>query len=143
MSLELQIARQFLDEIVAQAQTESPNECCGLLAGKVEAGIGHVTVRYPLHNELASPTRYWSDGKEMLAAHKDMRQREIDLLAIYHSHPTSEPVPSRTDLEQNAYGSTVVHLIVSLMGSTPTFRAWRLESASFHEVALSIVENDI
>jgi proteasome lid subunit RPN8/RPN11 len=142
MSLELQIARQILDEMVAQAQLESPNECCGLLAGKVEADRGRVTVRYPIRNALVSPTRYESDGKEMLAAFQDMRRRQVDLLAIYHSHPTSDPVPSRTDLEQNWYGTAVVHLIVSLKENPPIVRAWRLESESFHEVGLVIEENN-
>ncbi len=140
MSFKLQIARQILDEIVTQAQLERPNECCGLLAGKVESGRGRVTIRYPIRNALVSPTRYKSDDQEMIAAHVDMRRRQVDLLAIYHSHPGSEPVPSRTDLEQNPYGTAVVHLIVSLMSSAPTVRAWRLESDSFREEFLIVDE---
>ena len=41
-----------------------------------------------------------------------MRTNGTELLAIYHSHPTSEPVPSRRDVEENTYGESVVHLIV-------------------------------
>jgi [CysO sulfur-carrier protein]-S-L-cysteine hydrolase len=141
MSSKLQIPRHIWEEIVSQARAERPNECCGLLAGKVEAGCARVTVRYSIRNALVSPTRYESDAREMFAAHKDMRHRQIDLLAIYHSHPTSEPIPSGTDLEQNSYGTTVVHLIVSLKGSEPILRAWRLESDRFHEVELVIETN--
>src|SRR5262245_30819973 len=106
----LQISRQFHADMLAQALSESPNECCGLLAGR-EGGVTH---RYPLRNALASPVRYESDPRDLLAADKDMRQQGTELLAIYHSHPTSEPVPSRTDLERNFYGSEVVHLIISI-----------------------------
>ena len=30
----------------------------------------------------------------------------LDLLAVYHSHPTSEPVPSRRDVDENTYGES-------------------------------------
>jgi proteasome lid subunit RPN8/RPN11 len=126
----LQIPRQLHDEMLAQAVTEAPNECCGLLAGH----DGRVTHRYPLTNALASPVRYESDPKELFRAMKDMREQGTDLLAIYHSHPTSEPVPSRTDLEQNYYGAEMIYIILSLAGTTPSVRAWRLFETSFAEV---------
>src|SRR5262245_17238518 len=93
----LQIPGRLHAEMLAQAVAELPNECGGLLAGR----DGRVTHRYPLTNALASPVRYESDPKELFAAEKDMRRQGTELLAIYHSHPTSEPVPSRTDLERN------------------------------------------
>jgi [CysO sulfur-carrier protein]-S-L-cysteine hydrolase len=129
MSLEnkLQLPIRLHDEMLAQAFEELPNECCGLLAGR----DGRVTHRYPLSNALTSPVRYESDPKAMFAAFKDMRQQGTDLLAIYHSHPTSEPVPSRTDLERNLYGMEVVHFIISLQGGVPQVRAWRLAESSY------------
>jgi proteasome lid subunit RPN8/RPN11 len=130
MSFALQIPRRLYDAMVAQAVAELPNECCGLLAG----GGGRVTHRYPLTNALASPVRYESDPAALFAAFRDMRRHGTELLAIYHSHPTSDPVPSRTDLERNFYGAEVVHIIISLKGDVPTARAWRLAEASYSEV---------
>ncbi len=132
MSLDekLQMPRQLFDEMLAQALTELPNECCGLLAGR----DGRVTHRYPLTNALASPNQYESDPKELFAAMKDMRREGTELVAIYHSHPTSEPVPSRTDLVRNWYGSDVVFIIISLMRVQPRVRAWRLFETSYEEV---------
>ena len=88
MSLDekLQIPRRLHTEMLAQAVSELPNECCGLLAGRGD----RVTHRYPLSNALASPVRYESDPRAMFAAFKDMRQQRTDLLAIYHSHPRWE-----------------------------------------------------
>jgi len=128
MSLDakLQISRRVYEEMLAQAVAELPNECCGLLAGQG----GRVTHRYPLTNVLASPVRYESYP---FAADKDMRQQGTELLAIYHSHPATEPVPSRTDLERNFYGDAVVHLIISLKEGVPTMRAWRLGETSYRE----------
>jgi proteasome lid subunit RPN8/RPN11 len=126
----LQIPRHLLDEMVGQAVAELPNECCGLLAGR----DGRITHRYPLTNALASPLCYESDPRGLFAADKDMRRRGTDLVAIYHSHPTTDPVPSRTDLERNFHGSEVVHIIISLKGGVAAVRAWRLSETSYTEV---------
>jgi proteasome lid subunit RPN8/RPN11 len=140
MSLDgkLQIPGRLHDEMLAQAVAELPNECCGLLAGR----DGRITHRYPLTNALASPVRYESDPLALFAADKDMRRHGIEVLAIYHSHPTSDAVPSRTDLERNFYGSAVVHVIISLTGDVPAVRAWRLAETSYREIELTWDEGD-
>ena len=133
----LRIPRSIYDAMLQQARAELPNECCGQLAGMIgEDGIGHVSHQFPLVNELASPVEYQSAP---FAAEKAMRTLGIDLLAIYHSHPTSEPVPSRTDLDRNFYGEMsnysdgLIHLIISLKGGRPHLRAWRLGESSYEE----------
>src|SRR5262245_485896 len=132
--------------MVAQAVAELPNECCGLLAGTAGSGqravgseqesfpasVRVVTQRYPLVSAAASPVEYLSDPQSMFAAVRDMRQRGIDILAVYHSHPTSDPVPSRTDLDRN-YSPDVVNLIISLKGGTPEVRGWWLTADGFRE----------
>src|SRR5438128_559011 len=98
--------------MVRHAQTELPNECCGLLAGVRDGEVLRVSAWHPLVNELASPTRYHSKAESLLVAHHAMQDADHEVVAIYHSHPTSEPIPSETDLEQNFYGDTVVHFII-------------------------------
>jgi proteasome lid subunit RPN8/RPN11 len=139
MSFRMQLPRRFEEEMIAQALAELPNECCGLLAGVMEAGVGRVTDRYPLVNEAASPREYLSQPESMFTAYKDMRLRGLDLLAIYHSHPTSEPIPSSTDLERN-FSSEVVHLIISLKNNTPRIRGWQLGEKDYQEVEWEVVD---
>jgi proteasome lid subunit RPN8/RPN11 len=127
------LPRKLYEEMVSQARAELPNECCGLLAGRLALGseqwaVGRVERRYPLVNELASTTEYYSAP---FAAYKDMRREGLELLAIYHSHPTSDPVPSRKDIERNFYGATVVHFIISLKDKEPLMRGWRLNETSY------------
>ncbi len=126
MSFRLLLPAQIHGAMLAQARAELPNECCGLLAGRVAEGVARAEARYPLVNRAASPTEYDGDPACHLRAEKDMRRLGLDLLAIYHSHPTSEPVPSRKDLERNCHGSTVVHIIISLKESEQAVRAWWL-----------------
>jgi proteasome lid subunit RPN8/RPN11 len=144
MPFRLLVPRDLLAALVAQALAEQPNECCGLLAGKLagpagaEKPAGRVVERYPLVNALASPVRYESDGPSMLRAHRDMRRRGLDILAVYHSHPTSEPVPSRTDLAWSYYPG-VVHLIVSLTTTPPHVRGWWLTETDYREAEWEVV----
>src|SRR5262249_36151743 len=102
--------RAIHDAMIAQAVAELPNECCGLLAAlPVQPGQEVVCVErhYPLINVAASPVEYLADAQSMFAAVRDMRRRGLDVVGVYHSHPTSEPAPSRKDLERN-YSEDVV-----------------------------------
>lgn len=136
----LLVPADLVREMIAQARSEAPLECCGLLAGPPalpdqgrEGGVprvGKVVRRYPLINGMQSPTRFLSDGRSMFAAVRDMRQQHIDILAVYHSHPTSDPIPSRTDLEHN-YSPDVMNLIISLKCEEPVVRAWWLTDRDY------------
>jgi proteasome lid subunit RPN8/RPN11 len=128
--------------MVVHALSERPNECCGLLAGAVsEGGRGEVVVRYPLVNSLASPIEYEADTRGLIQAHRDMRVRGIDVLAVYHSHPTSPAVPSRKDRERN-YSEDVVSVIISLATVLPKVRAWWLTAEDAHEAEWVVVKAD-
>jgi proteasome lid subunit RPN8/RPN11 len=99
-----------------------------------------VTARYPITNTARSATEYATDARDMLRAFRDMREAGTELLAIYHSHPESEPVPSRRDIDRNTYGDSVVHLIVSLAGPEPEVRAWWLTEDGFREASLVVTK---
>jgi [CysO sulfur-carrier protein]-S-L-cysteine hydrolase len=122
----LVIPPQFREEMIAHAVADCPHECCGLLVGRVVEGIGLVEARYPLVNELASPVRFRSEPRSLFAAMKAMRATGTDILAVYHSHPTSPPEPSRIDFEEH-YAESVACVIVSLRTPEPEVRAWWLK----------------
>lgn len=136
----LEISRSLCDAMLAQARSELPNECCGLLAGTVAEGVGRVAVRYPLVNAAADPKLFESDPASMFAAEKDMRRRGLDVLAVYHSHPTSPPIPSKTDLARN-YSPEVVNLIISLADDEPSVRGWWLTADDYREASWRCVED--
>jgi proteasome lid subunit RPN8/RPN11 len=137
----LLLPRQVYDEMVAHAVAELPNECCGLLAGPLGPAcgsddeappVGCVVRRYPLVNVASSPVEYLSDPQSMFAAVRDMRRLGTDILAVYHSHPTSDPVPSRKDLERN-YSPDIVNLIISLKSGEPVMRGWWLTQDGYEQ----------
>jgi [CysO sulfur-carrier protein]-S-L-cysteine hydrolase len=143
----LEVPSDIVEEILAQARAELPDECCGLLAGHLAksaaevSGVARTVRRYPLTNAAKSPTEYLSDPASLFAAYREMHQLGLEILAIYHSHPTAPPVPSRRDIERNNYGADVVHLIVSLEGAEPVIRAWRLSAESYAEAEWMVVSS--
>jgi len=142
-SFRLILPAQIYAEVLNQAQAELPNECCGLLAGRIEkaagGAVGRVAGCYPLINAAASPKEFTSEPNSMFAAAKAMRQEGIDILAIYHSHPNSPPVPSKTDLERN-YSPEVMNLIVSLQTDVPEMRAWWLGPEGYRKAEVTVQE---
>jgi proteasome lid subunit RPN8/RPN11 len=135
---------EIYEAMVSQAVGEAPNECCGLLAGRVDqveesCRVCRVQRRYPLINEAASPTEYLSEPRSTFEAVRDMQLRNLDIVGVYHSHPTSAPVPSRTDLERN-YSPEVVNFIISLANPAPLVRAWWLGPDGFEEAGWEIIK---
>ena len=68
-----------------------------------------------------------------------MRQADLDIVAVYHSHPTSDPVPSKKDRERN-YSEEVINLIVSLKLREVLVRGWWLTEESHREAEWEIIE---
>jgi proteasome lid subunit RPN8/RPN11 len=110
--------------MIDHALAERPNECCGLLVGEPpnDGDDYRVVERLPLVNALASPNEFEAEPRGLLAAHRMMREKGGEILAVYHSHPNSPPIPSRKDREM-WYSSQIATVIVSLK-SAPEVRAW-------------------
>ena len=147
MPFRLVIPEPIYAAMVAQALVEQPNECVGLLAGVVEkrsdkttatVKIGRVIERYPLVNEAHSPKEFFNLGKDLFEASRDMRNRRLDTLAVYHSHPSAPPQPSKKDIARNYQGPNVISLIISLLTTPPTVRAWWLRKGGFREAECEV-----
>jgi len=113
-------------ELRAHAADEAPNECCGLLVFR-----DGVAERYePGRNALASPYRYELEIDPSLWFLED----EGFELAVFHSHPETEPIPSRTDRELAGLWSGRPFLIYGL--KLDELRAWRIARDDVEEIAL-------
>ena len=80
-----------------------PNECCGAMLGAIDGDDKTVRVALPLENafEGAQAARYELRPEDLLAADKAARERKMDLIGIYHSHPDCDAYFSKTDLKNS------------------------------------------
>jgi len=106
----VQISRQLVEEMVAHAREDLPNECCGLVGGR--EGEASVVIR--VANAACSPLRYEMDPQEQYDALRAIEEEGGELLAIYHSHTRSAAYPSQTDVNLAAAWPDQIYLIVSL-----------------------------
>ena len=130
----MQIDRGLLEEIVAQARDEAPNECCGIIAAR----DGKAVAVHPARNTAASPLRYEMDGMEQYRIQTAIEDAGLELGAIYHSHTRSDPVPSQTDINLAFYPDSL-YVIVGVKGDEPDVRAWRIADGTYSEAALEVV----
>ncbi len=89
--------------MVAHAQKTYPNECCGAMLGSTDDGIKLVSEAIPLRNafEGAQAARYELRPEDLLAADRAARERNMELIGIYHSHPDCDAYFSQTDLKNS------------------------------------------
>jgi proteasome lid subunit RPN8/RPN11 len=106
----MKIPQALIDEMVAHAREDLPNECCGMVGGR--DGEADKVIR--VANSAASPLRYEMDPQEQYDALKAIEDAGGELLAIYHSHTKSAAYPSQTDVNQAVAWPEQVYLIVSL-----------------------------
>lgn len=115
------------EHVIEHLRQALPAEGCGLLAGSGPLADGQVAHFFLGANELNSPSRFRMAGSEVIAALKAIREQELWLAAIVHSHPSGPATPSRTDLREAFYPGAVL-LIVDLSGELPIARAWDVHS---------------
>jgi proteasome lid subunit RPN8/RPN11 len=98
--------------MVAHAREAYPNECCGAMLGVIGGdktggdktdGDKAVRVSMRLENSYAGAqaARYELRPEDLLAADKAARERQMDLIGIYHSHPDCDAYFSKTDLQNS------------------------------------------
>jgi cysteine synthase len=135
----MQLPETYFRKIVAHAKEGKPNEVCGLVAGRDD----HATKLYRTTNSDPTPrVRYNVDPLELLGALREMERRGWSLMAIYHSHPSSEAYPSATDIGL-AYYPDSTYIIVSLVNAeTPETRAFKIIDGKVVAEPLEIVAEE-
>ena len=105
----VQIPRTLVNQLLHQAQLSPSQEVCGLVGQR-----GGLSECYPIENVATDASVLFAlNASEQLAAFKSMEQKGQTLFAIYHSPPSSPPVPSDIDIEEANY-SEALYLIISL-----------------------------
>jgi len=135
----MRIARSMLDQIVAQARDEAPNECCGIVGSR----DGRAVALFKARNEKASPLAYNIDGRDLQRIYDELDAGDLDVGIIYHSHTRSDPEPSQTDINlASPFFPDVVYLIVGVKDpERDDIRAWRIRDGKVSGAELEVEES--
>ena len=135
---EIQLPRKLTHQLLHLAQSSPDQEICGLIGANLK---GLAVSCYPVSNQASLPNiRFQMDEPQQIAAFKLMRERQENLFAIYHSHPTAPAEPSASDIEQANYPEAL-HLIISLnTKGVLEIRAFRIANGNVTELGLSLIE---
>lgn len=130
----MRIAGNLVEEIVAHAREDVPNECCGMVGGSG----GEARTVYRAANAEASPFRYSIDAAEQFRLMKEIEGAGEELVAIYHSHTKSPAHPSQTDVNLAGWPDAV-YLIVSLAdGGAPELKGFWIRDGEIAEAELVV-----
>ena len=120
------VSAEVRSALVEHAEAEAPNEACGLVV--LRDGVAERYV--PAENEAASPYRFELKADPEVWFLED----EGYELAVFHSHPSSPPRPSRTDIENIGLWEGRPYVIFSLRSGE--LAAWKIEDGRVDPVAL-------
>jgi len=115
-------------EIAEHARAELPNEACGLLLLEGDLAIGYVP------GENASPSPYYFELRLDPVVWADLGDRDVEQ-AVVHSHVSSPPRPSRTDVERIGLWQGLPYVIYAVR--LDELAAWRIADGSIDPLPLS------
>ena len=135
MNLEVVTRAAALDSIVAHAREAAPNECCGLLLGRG----GEIVEALQARNIANDPaTRFLIDPQDHFDGMRAARERGLEVVGFYHSHPRSPPQPSERDLAEFSDPGRL-YLIVSLRIEPAEMGLFRFDNGNFQRLSFVTV----
>lgn len=112
---------------------QAPLEACGLLAGDQDSVETVIRIRNADH----SPVRFRMDAQEQYNAFEWIDAQGLDLVGIFHSHPSGPETASPTDISEAAY--EVVHVIWSRTGRKWSAHGFWIEGGQVTKVELQVL----
>ncbi|MCU1588258.1 MAG: peptidase [Frankiales bacterium] len=130
----LELPRVMVDQVIAHARRDHPDECCGVIAGRE----GRATRLFEMDNADRSPTGFTFESAEWLKVYRDIDDADEDQLVVYHSHTATEAYPSRTDVLWSRTTEFQHWLLVSTRGDEDEVRSFVITDGEVVEEELRI-----
>jgi proteasome lid subunit RPN8/RPN11 len=132
----LTIRQEHIQQLIDHALRGLPNEVCGLIGGK--DGTAEVVVL--IANGSPTPLiAFELDRRAMVKTIIGFQKQAREVVAIYHSHPQGDAIPSERDIAEATW-PYVVYIIVGLEDvNAPDVRAWIISQGNMYPVELDIL----
>lgn len=122
----LSIDGKVVKRLFAEGKEALPNEYSALLAGDG----AHITRHFPASPAGMTMHTFAWDGPALISALADMRKERAAWLGVLHTHPRSQPIPSRADLAGWHYPA-LSYWILSFPSGVPDLRVYQLADGRF------------
>ena len=129
----LKISKSLLSEISRYCEIEKPYEACGLLTGS----NNHVKKVFPAKNTERSPVTYCINPLFFLGLSRQMRTEGMDIIGVYHSHPTGLTGMSTRDIAMG--WENFFYLVVSFEREEVRFQCFLIEDGKAVNVKIQRV----
>ena len=129
----LELPLVHLSNLIEHLESVFPEEGCGILGGRGNL----VQAFFPITKICHSPVSYRMDAQEQLDAMISLENQDMEMLSIFHSHPTGPCEPSEKDLAEYHYPD-VVSLIGCMHESKWMFRCFMINGFDFLEIELRL-----
>ena len=131
----LKIPEKIYLEIIDHAREGFPLEICGILGGNGDT----LSAIYRMVNTDAKSDHFMMDPREQISVMKDLRLKELEMTAFYHSHPEGPAYPSAEDIRL-AFYPDVYSLIISLEEpDSPALNAFKISDGRVETIALEVI----
>jgi proteasome lid subunit RPN8/RPN11 len=124
------LTEEQIGQIEAHGERTYPRECGGMLIGRFESDKKTVVELLPMENAMEAEqqhNRVLILPRDVLRAERYAREKRLDVVGYYHSHPDHSAVPSQFDLDHALPVWT--YIIVSVeKGKAVDLRAWEMEN---------------
>jgi proteasome lid subunit RPN8/RPN11 len=132
---------EHIQTIRSHAESTYPEECCGIILGYLDNQTKTVVEIIPTENawsveyinfasndaEHSERSRYAIAPQVMLQVQKAARDKSLNIIGIYHSHPDNHAIPSECD-RQYAWPE-YSYIIVSVQnGKADQLLSWSLDN---------------
>jgi len=136
MPTTIRIARECLRAMENHARENVEVECCGLLFGSEGTITRAVAAGNVAEN---SATSYEIAPEEIVRMLRAMREANLEMLGIYHSHPHSENAPSPSDIARAYYSEAAYFIFSPLAAREKTIRAFSIRGGRVDELEIEVV----
>lgn len=136
-----EIRQQDVERIHRHGAETYPSECCGFLLGREQNGQRVVLEVAPIQNawqtsennpyeirpEDSTRNRSLVDPKDYLRIDREARQKGMDIISFYHSHPDHPARPSEFDRKHAV--PFLIYVILAVEKGVPReMTAWLLNN---------------
>ena len=145
----LYLSPSHQSQICRAGEATYPDECCGVLLGLLRFGedggaIATVKEVHPVENawktnsnqhfdripgaQETTGRRFTVDPRDLMRLQRDGRDRDFDIIGIYHSHPNYPAIPSDFD-RTYAWAHYSYPIVAVHHGKAVDLRSWRLDES--------------